>query len=155
MGLNTLSLRLVRSCFAFHQKTAAAVTLVQAAASWSGLQDRLLTVLIALGTQVMRGLAILHVGLQTIGKYTRSTRGQLIAFRLSFPVFQCHNFLFTLAYALGERRLLLLEQRLFLLNGQPPILSGNELGKRLSDCGVNLIRISYRTARLLLSPRRL
>lgn len=109
-------------------------------ASWnhrmvSFLEDRLLALLKAICTQMMRQLATLHTWLHRIRENTRTDFGKLIAFRLSIPVFQLANFFFQLAYALGERRL-------FLLGSQDRSLRIQQLGSDLRDCGTQLVEIS-------------
>ena len=85
--------------------------------------------------QLMRWLATLHAWLQRISKHATSDVGQLTAFRLTIPVFQLANVFFTRAYALGERRLLLLG-----LQGERPRIS--QPGIDLGDCGDRLVNVS-------------
>ena len=88
------------------------------------LQDRLLSVLIAVGAKPMRWLATAHAILQGIGNRPLPGVLQFIALSLSFPVFELHNFLFQCSYALGRRRLRLLSREQSLLRVQQVALEG-------------------------------
>ena len=59
----------------------------------------------AICAQPMRWLAILHSKLRHVGDSSSVYVYQLVAFALCRPVFQAHNLLFKIAYALGSRRL--------------------------------------------------
>ena len=105
------------------------------------LEKRFLAFGKAICTQMMWWLTLLHTGLRAIGRHARSDFGKMVAFRLSIPVFQLSNFFFQVAYALGERRLLL-------LGCQRDSPSVSQLGVHLGDCGDHLVEISKGLVRL-------
>lgn len=130
-----------RRCYADFALASLAVISVYLRAWSVRLENRLLSLSKAVCTQIMRWLVVLHTWLHTVRENVRSDIGKLIALRLSLPVFQLHNFLFKLAYTLGERRL-------FLLGFQSHGLNRQQLGIDLVDCGHQLVEISKSMVRL-------
>ena len=75
------------------------------------LEERFYAVLIALGADTMRVLARLHAALKGVGESALPNIAKLVALLFSFPVFELHNLLFKMTYALGSRRLRLIGRR--------------------------------------------
>lgn len=63
----------------------------------------------------MRGLAVLHSWLRHVSESATIDGLKLVALLLTFPVFELHNLLFKLAYALNSRRLRLIGRQQGLL----------------------------------------
>ncbi len=68
------------------------------------LQNRSLSILEAWLTKPMRRLAVLHARLKHVSEGVHVDGPKAIALLLTFPVFELHNLLFKLAYAVVSRR---------------------------------------------------
>ena len=79
------------------------------------LEETFLGLLIAMGTKAMRWLSVCHLWLKAVGDRTGSETLHLIALLFSFPIFEAHNLLFKITYALGSRRLRLASEKKRLL----------------------------------------
>ncbi len=99
------------------------------------LKERLFVLEKAVATQLMRGMQWLHVALCHISKQTSGNLKNFIIIRLSFPVFNLHQFFFKIAYSTGLRLL-------FLKTGERPCLSQYQFGIYLGNCGDDLIVIA-------------
>jgi hypothetical protein len=97
-------------------------------AFWTArLENHFLSMLIALGTNVMRWLAIAHAFLQRVdGSYLKH-RNHGVSISLSRPVFKLHDLLFKLIFFAGQRRILL--------------LYGRDQGIRINDCFLKLYEL--------------
>lgn len=69
------------------------------------LNDRLDSILVTLGTNIMNRLAIYHTRLQAVSKRPGSELVQLVALLFSRPVFYGHQFFFQLVYTANCRRI--------------------------------------------------
>ena len=88
-------------------------------------------------TQIMKRLSTLHFWLQHKSSCASGELMKFVFLRFTFPVFEFHNFLFKLAYSLGEKRLLL-------LTGERDFVCSQELGINLGHCGDKLVIIGKR-----------
>src|SRR3990172_9559383 len=75
------------------------------------LEDRLLSVFVAISAKMMRLFGALCLVFHAVDKNSRSNFLKLIALLLSFPCFKASNLFFKLAYLLNQRKALLQSRR--------------------------------------------
>ncbi len=75
----------------------------------------------------MGWLAVLHSWLRHVGESSPVYGLQYIALLLCFPVFQAHNFLFKLSYALNQRHLRRLGLQNLLLDHEYRAITGGRV----------------------------
>lgn len=73
-----------------------------------GLENALLSLLVATATKFMGRFSACHRWIQGIGDRSPSKILHLIAFAFCIPVFKCSHFFFKIAYMLNQRKLRLL-----------------------------------------------
>src|SRR5688572_2871187 len=76
-----------------------------AASAWDVIEERLLPLLEAVSTEVMRGFARTHVSLKGIHNRSSFRASQLVALALCFPCFHASNLAFKVSYSINQRRL--------------------------------------------------
>ena len=101
------------------------------------LHTRYLALAHASLAEIMKRLSVLHFWLQHKSSRASGERMRFVFLRFTFPVFELHNFLFKLAYSLGEKRL-------FLLAIERDLVCSQELGINLGYCGDQLVVIGKR-----------
>ena len=105
------------------------------------LQARVLAFVHTVLAQVIRWLGSLHTWLRRKSSCTSGELMKFVYLFFTFPVFQFSNFLFKLAYSLGEKHLLL-------LTGNCDFVGSHKLGGHLGNCGDQLIVVGKRLIRL-------